>query len=76
MVFNRCIRVVLLNGLLLAVGLTMSFGAGAAVDGALVYAQNCVVCHGEKGDGNTRVRRGLSSPPTDFTSAGRSCGFF
>ena len=69
MVFDRRIRVVLLNGLLLAAGLIASSGSVAAVDGALVYAQHCVVCHGDKGDGDTRVRRGLSSPPRDFTTA-------
>ena len=69
MVFDRRIRVVLLNGLLLAAGLIASPGAVAAVDGALVYAQHCVVCHGDKGDGDTRVRRGLSAPPRDFTTA-------
>ena len=26
------------------------------------------MCHGDKGDGNTRVRQGLSPPPLDFTS--------
>ena len=69
MVFDRRIRVVLLNGLLLSAVLIVSPGGVAAVDGALVYAQYCVVCHGDKGDGDTRVRRGLSSPPRDFTTA-------
>ena len=40
-----------------------------AADGAKVYAEFCGVCHGEKGDGNTRLRRGLTTPPRDFTSA-------
>ncbi len=40
----------------------------AADDGATVYEQYCAVCHGDKGDGQTRVRRGLSPPPRDFTT--------
>lgn len=43
--------------------------ASAAADGAAVYVEHCQVCHGDKGDGNTRVRRGLTPPPRDFTSA-------
>ena len=66
MIFDRRIRIFLSICLLLAIA---SPGAMAAVDGALVYAQHCVVCHGDKGDGDTRVRRGLSSPPRDFTAA-------
>ncbi|MEK7322584.1 MAG: c-type cytochrome [Pseudomonadota bacterium] len=40
-----------------------------AADGAAVYVAHCQVCHGDKGDGNTRVRRGLTTPPRDFTTA-------
>src|SRR3569623_3355218 len=40
-----------------------------AADGAKVSAEFCVVCHGEKGAGNTRLRRGLTTPPRDFTRA-------
>jgi len=70
MVFDRRIRIVLLAGLLLAAGLIAPPRVmAAAVDGALIYAQHCVVCHGDKGAGDTRVRRGLSAPPRDFTTA-------
>lgn len=37
-------------------------------DGALIYQQYCSVCHGDKGDGMTRARRGLNPPPRDFTT--------
>ena len=53
MIFDRRIRIVLLTWFLAAAGLTGSAGAVAAVDGALVYAQHCVVCHGDKGNGDT-----------------------
>lgn len=43
--------------------------ADAAVDGGAVYAEHCLACHGERGDGNTRLRRGVTTPPRDFTSA-------
>lgn len=36
--------------------------------GAAVYKEYCSVCHGDQGDGMTRVRRGLNPPPRDFTS--------
>jgi mono/diheme cytochrome c family protein len=69
MVFDRRILIVLLTWFILAAGLSGARAAAAAADGALLYAQHCVVCHGDKGNGDTRVRRGLSAPPTDFTTA-------
>jgi len=34
-----------------------------------LYLKNCSVCHGEKGDAQTRTRSGLSPAPRDFTTA-------
>jgi mono/diheme cytochrome c family protein len=36
---------------------------------ATLYQQHCAVCHGEKGDGQSRARYGLNPPPRDFTAA-------
>lgn len=36
--------------------------------GEAIYQEYCSVCHGDQGDGMTRVRRGLNPPPRDFTS--------
>ncbi len=35
---------------------------------ATLYRQNCSVCHGEQGDGQSRARFGLDPQPRDFTS--------
>jgi mono/diheme cytochrome c family protein len=43
--------------------------SGNAEDGAVLYQEYCSVCHGDKGDGMTRARRGLNPPPRDFTTA-------
>ena len=40
----------------------------AAQDIPALYQQHCAVCHGEKGDGQTRARYGLNPPPRDFTA--------
>lgn len=46
--------------------------AAASKDGSsrgrTLFAQNCSVCHGEKGDGNSRAKHSMSPPPRDFTS--------
>ena len=44
----------------------------AAVDAAhaqALYLRHCAVCHGERGDGQSRAQFGLDPPPRDFTSA-------
>lgn len=33
-----------------------------------IFMNYCSVCHGEKGDGNSRARFSLNPPPADFTS--------
>lgn len=57
--------------------LASGFGAQAAstdknkkgvIDAADLYAKNCAICHGDKGDGNTRAQSGLRPPPRDFTT--------
>ncbi|RPJ00187.1 MAG: hypothetical protein EHM36_14985 [Deltaproteobacteria bacterium] len=35
--------------------------------GRKIYGQNCVVCHGPKGDGQGSLGLTLKTPPTDFT---------
>jgi cytochrome c oxidase cbb3-type subunit III len=35
---------------------------------ALLYHNYCSVCHGDKGDGNSRARNSLNPPPRDFTA--------
>jgi mono/diheme cytochrome c family protein len=41
---------------------------GAAIDGAKVYVENCSICHGDNGDGNTRAQSSLRPPPRNFTT--------
>jgi len=49
-----------------------SSGAFAAPDGASIYHDFCSVCHGDRGDGQSRARHGLVPPPRDFTIPGLS----
>lgn len=44
-----------------------SFAAQLPVNPALLYHNYCSVCHGDKGDGNSRGREGMDPPPRDFT---------
>lgn len=41
-------------------------------DAAELYHDYCSVCHGDKGDGNSRAKQGLVTPPRDFTQPGLS----
>jgi len=38
------------------------------IDGAKVYLENCSICHGDSGDGDTRVKGSLRPPPRNFTT--------
>ena len=40
---------------------------GDTANGERVYAQRCVVCHGEEGDGLTPAAERFNPPPRDFT---------
>ncbi|MDH4275198.1 MAG: c-type cytochrome, partial [Gammaproteobacteria bacterium] len=42
--------------------------ASAADPGAELYKKHCAVCHGEKGNGQSRVQGSLNPPPRDFTA--------
>ncbi|WP_455202983.1 c-type cytochrome [Kaarinaea lacus] len=39
-----------------------------AIDAEALYTQNCAICHGDRGDGNTRTQSGLRPPPRNFTT--------
>lgn len=38
-------------------------------DIAALYLKNCSICHGDKGDANTRAQSGMFPKPRDFTTA-------
>lgn len=40
----------------------------ASMDMAALYLKNCSICHGDKGDANTRAQSGLFPKPRDFTT--------
>jgi mono/diheme cytochrome c family protein len=60
--------------LCLAMGLQLPLAADAApapagADAAALYHNYCSVCHGDKGNGQSRATGALSTLPRDFTSA-------
>jgi len=63
--------------LTVAVGFTLvasqSF-AGDAAKGEKVFKANCVVCHGDKGDGKGAAAAALTPKPKNFTDANEMKG--
>ncbi|WP_420477001.1 c-type cytochrome [Noviherbaspirillum sp. ST9] len=64
---------------LLILGLTSMSPAVAAAPGdkghkamspAAIYHNYCSVCHGDRGDGNSRAKGSMVPPPKDFTNPG------
>ncbi|CAB1367705.1 Cytochrome c, class I [Denitratisoma oestradiolicum] len=43
---------------------------GGPIKPEILYHNYCSVCHGDKGDGNSRAKGSLVPPPRDFTKAG------
>lgn len=63
------------NSLVFGLFFSISLFAGAAEpismdEAGQIYRENCAVCHGDRGDGNTRARSGLDPKPRDFTTPG------
>lgn len=46
-----------------------SWAAGDAAKGEKIFKANCIVCHGEKGDGKGPAAAGMTPSPRNFTSA-------
>jgi len=42
--------------------------SNSKIDGARVYLENCSICHGDAGDGETRAKGSLRPPPRNFTT--------
>lgn len=67
-------RFSLFKSLVLIPFFSVSVAAAAApvsmAEAGRIYSENCAVCHGDRGDGQTRARFGLNPKPRDFTTAG------
>jgi mono/diheme cytochrome c family protein len=72
---KRLLWVVLLSSFFLFSSLGLSLGQSAPpkktpellTQGKKIYEQNCVTCHGPKGDGKGQLGAVLKPPPSDFT---------
>ncbi len=49
--------------------LALSTPVSSGRSGRTIYKRHCSACHGDKGNGATWTKNGLSPPPRDFTSA-------
>lgn len=57
----------------IGVGLALSAAANASpIKADVLYHEYCSVCHGDRGDGNSRAMKSLNPPPRDLTKAGAS----
>jgi len=73
---KRLLWVVLLGSFFLFSSMGQSLGqskvspkktAELLAQGKKLYEQNCVTCHGPKGDGKGQLGTALKPPPSDFT---------
>ena len=66
---SRWARCLLVSFVLSVSSLMVAYAEPSKVTkGEEIYRDYCSVCHGDRGDGMTRVRRGLNPPPRDFTT--------
>ena len=73
---KRLLWIAMLGCFLLFCSLNQTFGESKAppkktsellAQGKKLYEQNCVTCHGPKGDGKGQLGAVLKPPPSDFT---------
>jgi len=57
-----------------ALVVSQSWAAGDAAKGEKVFKANCIVCHGDKGDGKGAAAAALTPKPRNFTDANEMKG--